>query len=83
VVLSELFPTRVRARAMAVATVTLWAACLLISLTFLTLVKTVGASGAFWTYAFLSFFTVGFVWRMVPETRGKTLEEIEKSWSRR
>lgn len=80
VVLSELYPTRVRARAMSVATVTLWAACLLVSLTFLTLVKTIGASGAFWTYALLSFFTVGFVWRMVPETRGKTLEEIEGTW---
>jgi hypothetical protein len=80
VVLAELFPTRIRARAMSVATVTLWAACLLVSLTFLTLVKAIGASGAFWTYAVMSLFTFWFVWRMLPETTGKSLEDIERSW---
>ncbi len=80
VVLAELFPTRIRARAMAVATVTLWGACMLISLTFLSLVKSIGASGAFWIYGAMCFFTFAFLWRVVPETKGKTLEEIERGW---
>lgn len=80
VLLSELFPTKVRARAMAVATVCLWAACLLISLTFLSLVKSIGAGGAFWIYAAMCLITVGFVCLVVPETKGKRLEEIESAW---
>jgi MFS family permease len=80
VVLSELFPTRIRARAMAVATVTLWGACMLISLTFLSLVKAIGASGAFWIYAAMCFVTFVFLGRVVPETKGKTLEDIERGW---
>jgi MFS family permease len=82
VVLSELFPTKIRARAMSIATVSLWAACLLVSLTFLSLVTAISAAGAFWLYAAMSFFTFFFVWRVTPETKGKTLEEIERSWYR-
>jgi MFS family permease len=80
VVMSELFPTSIRGRAMALATVTLWLSCLLLTSTFLSLVSAVGASGAFWIYAVLSAFTFFFVWRVTPETRGKSLEEIEKMW---
>jgi MFS family permease len=82
VMLAELFPTRIRARAMAVATVTLWGACLLISSTFLSLVKATGPAGAFWIYAALCMFAFVFLWRAVPETKGKTLEEIERTWQR-
>lgn len=82
VVIAEMFPTRIRGRAMAVATVALWLACLLITLTFLTLVKTFGAAGAFRIYALLCVFTVWFVWRHTPETKGKSLEEIEREWGR-
>jgi len=81
VVMSELFPTRLRGRAMAVATVTLWTACTVLTSTFLTLVNAIGTSGAFWLYASLCFFTFVFVWKVVPETKGKTLEEIERSWT--
>ena len=82
VVISELFPTRIRGRAMSVATVALWLACLLITLTFLSLVKAFTAAGAFWIYAALCGFTVWFVWRFTPETKGKNLEEIEQQWKR-
>jgi sugar porter (SP) family MFS transporter len=82
VVISELFPTRIRGRAMSVATVALWLACLLITLTFLSLVKAFTAAGAFWIYASLCGFTVWFVWRFTPETKGKNLEEIEQQWKR-
>lgn len=80
VVISEMFPTRIRGRAMSVATVALWLACLLITLTFLSLVKALTAAGAFWTYAFMCACTVWFVWRLTPETKGKNLEEIEQHW---
>lgn len=82
VLLSEIFPTKVRARAMAVCTVSLWIACLLISVTFLSLVKAIGAAGAFWIYAAMCLVNVLFVWRTVPETKGKSLEAIETFWHR-
>jgi len=80
VVISELFPTRIRGRAMSVATVALWLACLLLTVTFLSLVKALGVAGAFWLYASLCGFTVWFVWKYTPETKGKNLEEIEQQW---
>ena len=80
VVISELFPTRIRGRAMSLATVALWLACLLITLTFLSLVKAFTAAGAFWIYAFMCACTVWFVWKFTPETKGKNLEEIEQQW---
>ena len=80
VVMSELFPTRIRGRAMSIATVTLWVACVALTATFLSLVRAVGASGAFWLYSTMCVTMFVFVWRVVPETKGKTLEAIEKMW---
>ena len=51
VLMSELFPTRIRGRAMAIATVALWLASLLLTVTFLSLVSAIGPSGTFWLYA--------------------------------
>jgi sugar porter (SP) family MFS transporter len=82
VVISELFPTRIRGRAMSLATVALWLACLLITVTFLSLVKAFTAAGAFWIYALMCACTVWFVWKFTPETKGKKLEEIEQQWKR-
>jgi sugar porter (SP) family MFS transporter len=80
VLMSELFPTRVRGRAMSVATVSLWIACFLITLTFLSLVEAITAAGAFWLYASMCVVTLFFVRHFCPETKGQTLEEIEKWW---
>src|SRR5580700_7890723 len=80
VLMSEICPTRVRGRAMSVATVFLWCGTLLVTLTFLSLVNLFTASGVFLLYAMVSIAAFLFVWRGVPETRGKTLEEIEKFW---
>ena len=80
VVITEIFPNAVRGRAASLATVALWVACTLISFTFLSLVKAAGLAGAFGLYALLSALTFGFVWRAVPETKGRTLEEIEQGW---
>ena len=80
VVITEIFPNAVRGRAASLATVALWVACTLISFTFLSLVKAAGLAGAFGLYAILSALTFVFVWRAVPETKGRTLEEIEQAW---
>ncbi|HEX9190011.1 MAG TPA: sugar porter family MFS transporter [Vicinamibacteria bacterium] len=80
VVISELFPTRIRGRAMSIATLCLWLACILVSFTFLTLVETIGSTGAFWVYAAMSVLNFLFIWRVMPETKGRSLEEIERAW---
>jgi SP family arabinose:H+ symporter-like MFS transporter len=82
VMMSELFPTRIRGRAMSIATISLWLACVLLTFTFLTLVKTIGASFTFWLYGSMCIITVLFVWFLTPETKGKSLEEIEQFWKR-
>jgi SP family arabinose:H+ symporter-like MFS transporter len=82
VYIAEIFPTRVRGRATSVATTALWAACFVVTLTFLTVVRKFGASGAFSIYAVLSLTTFGFVWKWLPETRGRSLEEIQQLWNR-
>ena len=65
---------------MSIATISLWIACLVITSSFLTIVKLISITGAFWLYAILSSFTFIFVWRAVPETKGQTLEMIERQW---
>ena len=80
VLMAEICPTRVRGRAMSVATVFLWCGTLLVTLTFLSLVTVFTAPGVFLLYAAVSIAAFLFVWRAVPETKGKTLEEIEKFW---
>ncbi|WP_213807104.1 sugar porter family MFS transporter [Granulicella sp. dw_53] len=78
--ISEVFPNAVRGRAVSLATGSLWSATLLVTVTFLSLTKRFGVSGAFLIYAALSVLSLLFVWKMVPETRGKSLEEIQQLW---
>jgi len=80
VLMAEICPTRVRGRAMSVATVFLWCGTLLVTLTFLSLVTVFTAAGVFLLYAVVSIAAFLFVWGGVPETKGRTLEEIENFW---
>jgi MFS transporter, SP family, arabinose:H+ symporter len=80
VVIAELFPTRLRGRAMSVAIISLWMACLLVTSSFLSVVRAITITGAFWVYAILCFCSFFFVWRVVPETKGQSLEAIEEQW---
>jgi SP family arabinose:H+ symporter-like MFS transporter len=80
VLLAEIFPTRIRGRAMSIATICLWVACTVLTMTFLSLVKAVSATGAFLVYSAMCVITFAIVWKFVPETKGRTLEEIERSW---
>lgn len=78
VVISEIFPNRMRGGAMACAVSALWIACFLLTYTFPWLNARLGPSGVFWLYAGICFAGWLFVWTSLPETRGKTLEQIEK-----
>ncbi len=78
VVISEIFPNKIRGAAMAVATVSLWGASFLLTYTFPLLNKALGASGTFWLYGLICIAGLVFIYKRLPETKGKSLEEIEK-----
>ena len=78
--ISEIYPVTVRGTAMSVATVANWAANLLVSLTFLTLVQRLGTAPTFWLYGLFTIATWVFVQRLMPETKGRTLEQIQQFW---
>lgn len=78
VVLSEIFPTRIRGAAMAISTFFLWIASFLLTYTFPLLNETLQASGTFWIYGGICLAGFLFIRRHLPETKGKSLEEIEK-----
>jgi SP family arabinose:H+ symporter-like MFS transporter len=78
VILSEIFPNRVRGTAMSVATFSLWAACFLLTYTFPMLNNSLTASGTFWLYGGICGAGFLYILRKLPETKGKTLEQIEQ-----
>jgi SP family sugar porter-like MFS transporter len=77
VVLSEIFPNRMRGVAMSIATFALWAACFILTYTFPLLNKLLNASGTFWLYGVICVIGFWFILKRLPETKGKSLEEIE------
>lgn len=78
VVLSEIFPLRVRGMAIALSTFALWTACFVLTYTFPILNEMVGAAGTFWIYGAICAAGCLFIRAELPETKGKTLEELEK-----
>lgn len=78
--ISEIYPLRVRGRAMSIATVGNWGSNLLITFTFPLLIAAVGNSITFWVYAVMGVLALIFSFVLVPETKGRTLEEIEEQW---
>ena len=77
VVISEIFPNRIRGSAMSIAITALWTACFLLTYTFPFLNSALGAAGAFWTYAAICLSGLLYLFFQLPETKGRTLEEIE------
>jgi MFS transporter, SP family, galactose:H+ symporter len=75
--IAEIFPLALRGRAMSLATVANWGFNLIVSATFLNLVGAVSSAGAFLVYAVLSLLALVFVALLVPETKGRSLEQIE------
>ncbi|KAM8832076.1 solute carrier family 2, facilitated glucose transporter member 12 isoform 1-T2 [Spinachia spinachia] len=83
VVLSEIFPMGVRGRAVSVVSAVNWATNLLISMTFLTTTEKIGVANVMFLYAAMSFVLLLFVVFCVPDTRGRTLEEISKELAKK
>jgi sugar porter (SP) family MFS transporter len=79
-ILSEIYPLRIRGRAMSIGTATNWVANLIVALSFLTLTQVMGKPATFWLYGAVSIGAWVFAFFLVPETKGKSLEEIEAQW---
>jgi sugar porter (SP) family MFS transporter len=78
VLISEIFPNRVRGLAVSVSVSALWIACFVLTFTFPVLNSALGSAGTFWVYSGICFGGFLFVLFRVPETKGKTLEQIER-----
>jgi SP family arabinose:H+ symporter-like MFS transporter len=82
---SEIFPNKIRGRAMSVAAFTVWVSCYIVAQTFPMLNDNpaIGPAKTFWIYAVVSLASFIFVLVSIPETKGRTLEDIEKMWNRK
>jgi len=82
VLISEIFPNTIRGKAVAIAVAAQWITNFLVSSTFPSLsIWSIG--GTYLIYAMFSFLSAIFVWRFVPETKGKTLEDMSKLWKKK
>ncbi|MBK5232084.1 MAG: sugar porter family MFS transporter [Thermoleophilia bacterium] len=80
---AEIYPLSVRSKAASAGTMTNWFFNFLVSLTFLPLIDLAGQTGTFWLYGAIGLVTLWFCWRFVPETKGRSLEQIESIFQRR
>jgi len=81
VVISEIFPNRIRGAAMSIAVTALWVASFILTYTFPLFNHSLGAAKTFWIYAAICVVGFLFIRARLPETKGKTLEQIEASWN--
>ncbi len=82
VLISEIFPNRNRGLAMSISILCLWLGVVAVTYFFPVLLERVGGAYTFWIFMINAIILVIFIWRMVPETKRKTLEEIELGWRR-
>lgn len=82
VLISEIFPTKIRGIAMSFSVVTLWIGVVLITQFFPVLLNSVGGAFTFWVFMGNALILLWFTWKYIPETKQKTLEEIELSWKK-
>jgi sugar porter (SP) family MFS transporter len=78
VLISEIFPNRIRGAAISIAVSSLWIACFILTFTFPILNNSLGPAKTFWAYAAVCLLGFIFIFTSVPETKGKTLEQIER-----
>jgi SP family arabinose:H+ symporter-like MFS transporter len=81
VVAAELFPNRLRSKGMSVAIVALWIACTIVTITFPIMLEKLSGGITFLIFAMICLANLLYVWRFVPETKGKTLEELEREFA--
>ena len=81
VLISEIFPNKIRSQAVAIAVAAQWAANFFISSTYPPMME-FSNGGTYLFYGFMSIISAIFVWKFVPETKGKTLEEMESLWKK-
>ena len=82
VLIGEIFPNRIRGSAMSIVTFTNWGANFLTAFTFPWYIDKIGMGGGFFTFAGMCLLATIFFNKYVPETKGKTLEEIENFWTK-
>ncbi len=75
--IAEIYPLRIRGAAMSVATMANWGANFVVTVSFLTLLNAIDGVGVFFLFGFLTLIALGYFWRKVPETKGRSLQEIE------
>jgi SP family arabinose:H+ symporter-like MFS transporter len=82
VVAGEIFPNKIRGRAMAISIMAMWVADTIVNYLTPIMLSTIGAAGTFWIFA--AFCAIAFVtvYKLLPETKGKSLEQIEAEWKR-
>jgi sugar porter (SP) family MFS transporter len=76
--IAEIYPLKIRGAAMSVASMANWAANFVVTVSFLTLLSAIGGTGAFFLFGFLTLVALAYFWRKVPETKGRSLQEIER-----
>ena len=76
--IAEIYPLRIRGAAMSVASMANWAANFVVTVSFLTLLSAIGGVGVFFLFGFLTLVALAYFWRKVPETKGRSLQEIER-----
>lgn len=80
-VINEIYPREVRGRMVSIATAANWFSAWLVSQFFLSLIDAIGESATFWLFAGLCLVAFAWIWRAVPETKNRSLEEIEQMWT--
>jgi len=80
VIMSEIFPTKIRGVAMSFCTMVLWIGVIMITQLTPIMLEEIGGAFTFWIFMINAIILLIFIWKMIPETMGRTLEEIEQSW---
>ena len=76
--IAEIYPLRIRGAAMSLAGMANWAANFVVTVSFLTLLNAINGVGVFFLFGFLTLVALAYFWRKVPETKGRSLQEIER-----
>ncbi len=81
-VISEIMPLKIRGIAMSISTMSNFVFNFIVTFSFPVIIEKLGEALTFWVFGFIGILSIFFVWRFLPETKGKSLEEIEKNWQK-